>query len=91
VSGWLQLYNPSHHVWVGTKPQLMKRSPSFTDLEKHQLVYLQLQRIAWQHALAKQKAGWRCLLVCDGSSETVTPARDVKAKVKFSVQSGTNE
>lgn len=81
----MQLYNPFHHMWGGMKPQFMKLSPNYADLQKHQLLYLHLERTA----SGKQKAGWMCLLTCNGSSETVTPARDVKAKVKFSVQSGT--
>lgn len=44
-----------------------------------------------EQLLRKQKAGWRHLLTCNSSSETVTPARDVKAKVKFSAQSSTKK
>lgn len=78
-----QLYNPFHQVWGGMKPQLMKPSPSYANLEKHTSSFICTLR---EKLLGKQKAGWRHLLICNGSSETVAPAKDVKAKVRFSVK-----
>lgn len=42
----MQLYNPFHQMWGGMKPQLIKLSPNYTDLQKHQLLYLHLERTA---------------------------------------------
>lgn len=53
---------------------LFRNTSSFTCTLKEQL-------------LEKQKAGWRHLLACSGSSEAATPATDVKEK--FSIPSGT--
>lgn len=51
-----QLYNPLHQLWGGMKPQLMIPSPSYTDLEKHQLVYLHLERTASGEAESRLEA-----------------------------------
>lgn len=42
----VKLYNLFHQVWGGMKPQFTKLSPSYAALQKHQLLYLNLERTA---------------------------------------------
>lgn len=69
-------------MWGGTKPQLMKTSPIFADLQKYQFIHPHLERIALGGAENRLEES----PYCNTSSEMVTPARKVKAMVKFSAQ-----
>lgn len=65
----------------------MKISPRFADLQKYQLIHPHLERTALGEAENRLEESPHC----NASSEMVTPAREVKAKVKFSAQCDATE
>lgn len=52
----VKLYNLFYQVWGGTKLQFVKLSPSYAALQKHQVLYLHLERTAAGEAESRLEA-----------------------------------